>query len=91
MPPESRKPGPVGAGRRLETDTLLRKQSTPSASPSTRRIVQQFLNAAAAAEVVRAARIRERMRDLRQQHRESLARLDVIADELAGTRRKACP
>lgn len=80
---------PVDAGRRPKTDALLRKQSTPSASPSTRRIVRQFLNAAAAAEVVRAARVRKRLRDLRSQHRESLGRLDAIANELAQAKRKA--
>lgn len=58
------------------------KRFTPRAGKSTRRMVGQFLEASAAAEVVRAAAIRKQLRDLRRYYRESIARLDTIASEI---------
>lgn len=82
MRKKSKKPGLVDAGHRPKTDALLRRHSTLSAVPSTHRIVRRFLEASAAAEVVRAATIRKQLRDLRRYYRESIARLDCIADEI---------
>lgn len=86
---QRKRPGPVEAGRRPNADSKDRRVSPPKDTQSTPRIIRRFLESAAALEVVRASRIRERLRALRAQHRNSIERLDAMAGELAALNREA--
>lgn len=87
MPPESKKPGPVGAGRRLKIRSLQTKQSATKARPSTAAIVADYLGAALYLAVVTERARRIHLRNARRQHRAAVHRVDVLTEEITANQK----